>query len=177
MSIVDEESGSSRLSAYSCRHCGSAVLEERPQPCCGEEMESVDVDAVREPEQRVLLRHVFGISQTGLDICTFLVEQEEATPAEIARALDIDRSTVTRQLNQLRELGVMECREESLAEGGRTQLFSPAPMAEIRQRHREALLSWTAHAISRIEELDEQKLEAAAARERAESPLDAPADE
>jgi predicted transcriptional regulator len=140
-------------------------------------MESINVGAVKEPKQRVLLRHVFGISQTGLDICIYVMDQEEATPAEIARALDINRSTATRQLNQLRNLGVMDCREESLAEGGRIQIFSPVPMAEIRQRHRESLLSWATEAIDLINELDRKKLEAASTYERAESSQNVPADE
>lgn len=174
---VDTNTSGSQLTVYSCRHCGSVILDERRRQCCNGDMESIDVDAVKEPEQRVLLRHVFGISQTGLDICTYVMEHGEATPAEIARALDINRSTATRQLNQLRDLGVMECRKESLTGGGEVQTFSPVSMAEIRQRHRESLLSWVTDAIDLINELDRRKLEAAAARERTESSLEAPADE
>lgn len=140
-------------------------------------MEAIDVDAVKEPEQRVLLRHVFGISQTGLNICTYVMQKGKATPAEVARALDVNRTTATRQLNQLRDLGVMECREESLTEGGRVKTFSPVPMAEIRQRHRESLLSWATDAIDLIDELDRQKLEAASAHEQAEPSPEIPSDE
>lgn len=170
-------SSRSQLTAYSCRHCGLVVLDERRRQCCNEEMEAIDVDAVKEPEQRVLLRHVFGISQTGLNICTYVMQKGKATPAEVARALDVNRTTATRQLNQLRDLGVMECREESLTEGGRVQTFSPVPMAEIRQRHRESLLSWATDAIDLIDELDRQKFEAAAAHEQAESSPEIPSDE
>lgn len=174
---MTKKSGGSRLTAYACRHCESVVLDEVTGQCCGEEMAPVDVEAVKEPNLAVLLPTVFGVSQTGVDVCVYVMEHEEATIEEIARALDINRSTVTRQLNQLQDLGVVACREESLAEGGRIQLFSPVPLEKVRRRHLEGLLSWVTDAIAVVNEIDKRKLKAASQTGQAESTPEPRADE
>lgn len=154
-------SGGSRTTAYTCRQCGSAVLDERSRQCCGEEMESIETAAVSEPELAPLLITVFDVSQTGIEICVHVMEGEETTAGEIATALDVHRSTVTRQLNRLQELGVVERRERSLKEGGQAHLFAPVPPEEARQRLREGLFSWVTDAATLLDEVDRRKLAAA----------------
>lgn len=128
-------------------------------------MEPVTVDAVREPELRTLVTQVFDLSETGLDVCVLLMERGEVTIDDVAAALGVDRTTASRQLTQLRALGVLERREESLADGGQLHVYTAAPMEEVRRRHREALLSWVADAMALLDELDEQKLAAVAEQE------------
>ena len=151
----------SQVSAYSCSHCGSVSLDEQRQQCCGEEMDSIEVDAVSQPELKSLLPQVFGISQRGIDISVYLMEEGQATTDDIATALDINRTTVSRQLNQLRELGIVEYGEQSLKEGGRIHVYTPVSLEEIRQRHREGFLDWATTVLSLLDEIDQQKLAAA----------------
>lgn len=132
-------------------------------------MDPIAVDAVNEPELMTLLSQVFGVSQTGIDVCVHVIEEEQVTTDEISTALDINRTTVTRQLNQLRQLGVVQRREQSLKEGGQIHVYTPVQPEEMRQRHREGLLSWVTNAIALINEIDKLKLEAASEREPAES--------
>ncbi|WP_175454508.1 helix-turn-helix domain-containing protein [Halopelagius longus] len=153
-----------QVTAYSCRQCEFVALGNAAQKCCGEEMEPVEVGAVNEPTLMDLLSQVFGISQTGVDICVYLVEEEEATTDEIATALEYNRSTVSRQLTQMRELGVIECRKKSLNEGGQVYLYSPVSPNEMRRRHRECLLTWVTDAFRLLDEIDKQKLKAVSER-------------
>ena len=119
------------------------------------------MDAVSQPELKSLLPQVFDISQRGIDISVYLMEEQQATTDDIATALGINRTTVSRQLNQLRELGVIECSEQSLKEGGRVHVYTPASLEEIRQRHREGFLEWATNVLSLLDEIDQQKLAAA----------------
>lgn len=128
-------------------------------------MDPIAADATNEPELMSLLAQVFGVSQTGIDVCVHVIAEEQVTTDDIAAALEINRTTVTRQLNQLRELGVVQRREQSLTEGGQIHVYTPVPLEEVRQRHREGLLSWVTDAIALINELDRRKLEAASETE------------
>lgn len=140
-------------------------------------MDSIEVDVVNDPDLMTLLPQVFGVSQTGIAICLQVTEEEQATTDDIATALDINRSTVSRQLNQLRELGVVERHEQSLTEGGQIHVYTPVEPEEMRRRHREGLLSWVTDAVTLVNELDRRKLEAMAGREQPESSLKPSADE
>lgn len=162
------EEGGDGVVVQTCRHCGAVALSERRHECCGEAMESVSVDAAREPDLRTLLTQVLGVSETGLEVCVLLMERGEVTTDDIAAALDVNRTTVSRQLNQLLALGVLDRRAESLEDGGQVHVYTAPSMAELRRRHREALLSWVADAVALLEELDEQELAAVAEREREE---------
>lgn len=165
MASVMPDKGGDGVTAYSCRHCGSVALDERRRQCCGETMEQVAVDAVNEPDVRTLAPQVFGISATGLDICLLLMEQEDVTIDDIAATLEVNRTTASRQLNQLQALGIVERREESLEDGGQLHIYTPHSLEEVRQRHREALLGWVADAMTLLDGLDQQKLAAAAQRD------------
>lgn len=161
---MPEKSGDG-VTVYTCHHCGSATLDDRPRECCGEAMGSVTVDAVREPDLRTLVSHVFDLSETGLDICVLLMEREEVTIGDVAAALNVNRTTASRQLNQLRALGLIERREESLEDGGQLHVYTAVSMEEVRRRHREAFLSWVSDAMTLLDELDEQKIAAVAEQE------------
>jgi predicted transcriptional regulator len=116
-------------------------------------MANIETDAVNEPDLTTILSQVLGISSTGVEICVHMTGAEERATAEIATALGVNRSTVNRQLSQLRELGLIESRERSLKEGGQVYLHSPVPPEEMRRRHREALLSWITDAIELIDDM------------------------
>lgn len=163
---MSSESDDPRLAAYACRQCGSAILDERSRRCCGEEMDPIEHEAVNEPELRSLLRNVFGVSQTGIDVCVYVMEREGATVDDIAAGLDVHRTTITRQLTHLRKLGVVERRKQSLKEGGEVHRFTPVPPEKARRRLYEGLLSWVTDAVGLLDELDRRKLAAASRRDQ-----------
>lgn len=150
-----------QAAAYSCSECGSVALDDRRRECCGEKMESIQMDAVSQPDLKSLLPQVFDISQSGIDIAVYLMDEGQATTDDISTALGINRTTASRQLNQLRELGVVEYGEQSLKEGGRVHVYSPASLEEVRQRHREGFLDWATTVLALLDEIDQQKLAAA----------------
>lgn len=166
-----------RLIAYVCRECDAVALAETPPECCEEEMWTVETDAVDDPDLSVLLHHVYGLSGSGVDICVSLLQGGEATAADLASDIGVNRSTVSRQLTQLQELGVVEYREESVAGGGRVKQYSPVSLDELRQRHREGLLLWASDAMAIVDQLDGEKLIAAARGESVTPPDRAVSDE
>jgi predicted transcriptional regulator len=156
------EDGGDGVTVYACRHCEGVALDDRHRECCGEPMDPVTVDAAKEPDLATLVTQVFGVSETGVDICVLLMERDEVTIDDIAVALDVNRTTASRQLTQLRALGVIERREESLNDGGQRYVYTAPSIEAVRRRHQEALLSWVADAMVLLDELDEQKLAAVA---------------
>lgn len=175
---MDSDASDSRITAYSCRQCQSVTFAERGKQCCGEEMIPLEGEATADPELMTLLRNVFGISRTGIDICVYITKTEQATTDEIATALDINRSNVTRQLSSLRSLGVVERRDETLKKGGRIHVYTPVPPEETRQRLREGFFSWASDALTLLDEVDRRKLEAASeSRLDTDSSLTAQGDE
>lgn len=151
-----------QIMAYSCRQCGSVTLSRTGRRCCGEEMDPIDVTATNEPDVGSLVSQVFGISQTGVEICVYIAENGEVTIRDIATEFGIDRSTVNRQLDQLREVRFVERHETALKEGGRVHHYSLVSPEKRHHRRREAFMSWVADALGLLDEIDERKLEAVA---------------
>lgn len=112
----------------------------------------------------LLMSRVFGVSEAGLDVFLEILDERGATADELAGALDVNRTTVTRQANHLVDLGFVERTERSLREGGRTYVYVPVPGEEIRRRHREAFLAWVSATLDEIEAVDRRRLLAASER-------------
>ncbi|MFC7194090.1 ArsR family transcriptional regulator [Halosimplex aquaticum] len=140
-------------------------------------MRAVETDAINDPDLSVLLHHVYGLSGSSVDICVSLLERGEATATDIASDVGVNRSTVSRQLAQLRELGVVECREEPVAGGGRVKRYSSVSLDELRQRHREGLLVWASDAMAVVDRLYGEKPTAAARSESVSSSEQTASDE
>lgn len=127
-------------------------------------MVPIDDRPIAEPDLLAMLQTVFGVSQTGLDVCVHVTKAGPVTTSDVASALDVNRSTVSRQLNRLAEIGVVERREESLDGGGRVHRYRSVPPTEASQRLREGLLRWVVDASELLEEVNERKLAAASDR-------------
>lgn len=145
---------------YECPECGGVSLDA--SACCGESLTSVDVEPVEHPDLAVVLRDVFGISETGLEICLCLMEEGESTAAALAERLGIDRSTVGRQVNHLTDVGVLDERRRLLEDGGYVHVYSPVPVEEVRKRLTLGLYAWTDEALEVVERVDREKLDALA---------------
>lgn len=147
---------------YECRECGTVSFGDGPSDCCDERTTAVEATPVERPELPALLRDVFGISETGLQICLCLMEEREATAADVAERLDVDRSTVARQLNHLTDIGLLEKRERLLEGGGYVHVYSPVPVEEVRERLAVGLCAWTDAALELVENVNREKMEAMA---------------
>jgi predicted transcriptional regulator len=145
---------------YECDDCGSVSFGDE-SACCGE-AEPVEASPVENPDIAVVLREVFGISETGLNVCLCLMEDGESTAADIAERLDIDRSTVGRQLNHLTDIGVLDKRERLLKNGGYVHVYSPVPVEEVRKRLTVGLYAWMEEALELVEHINREKLDALA---------------
>ncbi|WP_276302421.1 helix-turn-helix domain-containing protein [Halorussus lipolyticus] len=146
---------------YECDDCGSVAFEGS-SACCDAEMSRVEASPVRHPDLAVVLREVFGISETGLRVCLCLMEDGESTAVDIADRLDIDRSTVGRQLNHLTDIGVLDKRQRLLKNGGYVNVYSPVPVEEVRKRLTVGLYAWMAEALDIVEHVNREKLDALA---------------
>lgn len=146
---------------YECDDCGSVEFDAG-ESCCGEAMTQVEATPVKHPDLAVVLREVFGISETGLKVCLCLMKDGESTAADIAERLDIDRSTVGRQLNHLTDIGVLDKRQRLLKGGGYVHVYSPVPVEEVRTRLTVGLYAWMEEALDIVEHVNREKLDALA---------------
>jgi predicted transcriptional regulator len=115
--------------------------------------------AITEPDLETLLRTVFGMSETELEICLCVMESGEVTVQELADTVDYDRSVVTRHLNHLAELEVIEKRRQLLKSGGHVYVYTPVDPDEIRTRFRRLFLAWVGSAADALEDLRREKVE------------------
>ncbi|WP_158059362.1 helix-turn-helix domain-containing protein [Halorussus halophilus] len=148
---------------FECSACGNVAFGDPSSTCCDEQMAAVEATPVKEPALALVLRDVFGISKTGLSVCICLMERQEATAADLADELDIDRSTVGRQLNHLTDIGILEKRQRLLREGGYVHVYSPVPVEEVQERLKIGLYAWADEAMGLVEEINREKVAALAA--------------
>jgi len=146
-----------------CSDCGSVAVQssrDRSQ-CCGRPVKEVDSEEfpVQDPDLDELLGTVFGMSRTELDVCLCVMDVGEATTKDIARELDVDRSHVSRHLNHLVELGVLEKRRRLLEEGGRVNVYTPAELEAVRRNFTLGLFAWMDEAVEVIDGISREKVE------------------
>lgn len=161
MSLNSEE-----FSITECPACETLSMgeQDRPSSCCDEPLDGVAVDdvEVESPALEELLAMVFGMSQTELDVCLCVMDVGETTTKEIADELGVDRSHVSRHLNHLLELGVLEKQERLLEGGGRVNVYTPASLETVRRNFTVGLFAWFSEATEVLEDLSREKVEAIA---------------
>ncbi|WP_137286063.1 helix-turn-helix domain-containing protein [Halorussus salinisoli] len=146
---------------YVCDECGDVSFGDSSS-CCDESMSAVEATPVESPDLAVVLRDVFGISETGLKVCLCLMEDGESTASDVAERLGIDRSTVGRQLNHLTDIGLLDKRQRLLKDGGYVNVYSPVPVEEVRRRLTVGLYAWMEEALELVEHVNREKLDALA---------------
>lgn len=156
---MDINEGSTEL--LECDACGNVGLGQGEITCCGGAMQTLaQADhGVGVPSLDDLLRTVFDMSDTELDVCLCVMEGGEQTVGGLADRIDYDRSVVARHLNHLVELGVIEKRRRLLEEGGHAYVYSPRDPAVVRRRFRELFFQWVQEATGLVEELRREKVE------------------
>lgn len=160
------------LQVYRCRACDNVALASAAadqMTCCGGTLEEVAVDTeIQEPETDRVLREVFGLTDTGMEICLCVMEQEEATVSDIADDVDLDRSAVSRYVNDLVDIGLLEKATRNLKDGGYVHVYRHNPPEEVEEHLTMGFYAWTAEAVKLIDALNSDKMAAMADAEGVE---------
>lgn len=148
-----------------CESCGR-LGRFGEETCCGERTTPVETTVVCDPpELPSVVSEVFGLSATDLAVCYALDQLDEATVDDLTDHLDRDRSTVSRSLDRLGELDLVEKRPRIPESGGRVHVYSSRPLDDVRRRLELGLYAWVDAAVEEVDELDRRKMEMMADRE------------
>ncbi len=105
-----------------------------------------------EPGFEEVLRCVFGVQQHEARLYLELLDARDSTVAELADAVDRDRSNVNRGLTTLLERGLVDRRRRLLDSGGHVYQYRATPPAEARELMHETLDEWTAYVHEKIDQ-------------------------
>jgi predicted transcriptional regulator len=162
---VQYDPSSSRYDVFECPDCDNVVLalgrDDPPMSCHGEPMERVtDVDmSVEAPDVKQVLLQAFGLPKAGLDICLCVIGEGPLSASEVADTLDYDRSTVTRYLNTLVELGLLQRSELNREGGGVVNVYHSIDLERMRRETLIGFYIWAGEAATLIEEANMKKEE------------------
>ncbi|SHH49500.1 helix-turn-helix domain-containing protein [Halobaculum gomorrense] len=155
---VQYDRSTSRYTILECTHCDNTVLslgrDGASMTCHGEPMEPVtdpEMD-VRRPDVRQVLLQAFGLPKAGLDICLRVIGDGPLPASDVADALGYDRSTVTRYLNELVELGLLQRAELNREGGGVVNVYHSVDLERMRRESLVGFFVWAGEAATLIEE-------------------------
>lgn len=154
---VQYDPTSSQYDLYECPDCDNVVLalgrDEPPMSCHDKPMERVtDVEmSVKPPDVRQVLLQAFGLPKAGLDICLCVIGEGPLSANEVAEFLGYDRSTVTRYLNKLVELGLLRRSELNREEGGVVNVYHSIDLEQMRRETLIGFYVWAGEAAALIE--------------------------
>jgi predicted transcriptional regulator len=154
-----------QYAVYECPDCDNTVLaigrDDPPMSCHDQEMEPVtDVDInIRSPDIRQVLLEAFGLPKAGLDICLCVIGDGPLSAGEVAEILEYDRSTVTRYLNSLVDLGLLLRSELNREDGGVVNVYHSIDLERMRRETLIGFYVWAGEAATLIEEASVTKQE------------------
>lgn len=154
---------SSRYDLYECSDCDNVVLalgrDEPPMSCHDKPMERVtDVEmSVKPPDVKQVLLQAFGLPKAGLDICLCVIGEGPLSANEVAESLGYDRSTITRYLNKLVELGLLRRSELNREEGGVVNVYHSIDLERMRRETLIGFYIWAGEAAALIEDANVTK--------------------
>ena len=160
-SIPDEvtyDPSSSRYDVFECRDCDNVVLalgrDDTPMSCHGDPMERVtEVEmSVRPPDVRQVLLDAFGLPKAGLDICLCVIGEGPLSANDVADTLGYDRSTITRYLNKLVDIGLLRRSELNREGGGVVKAYHSVDLDRMRHEILVGFMIWAGEAATLIEE-------------------------
>ena len=155
---VQYDPSSSEYDVYECVDCDNAVLvvgrDDPPMSCHDQPMERVtEVEMrVKPPDVRQVLLQAFGLPKAGLDICLCVIGEGPLSTNEIAKKLGYDRSTVTRYLEKLVELGLLRRSELNREGGGVVNVYHSIDLERMRRETLLGFYVWAGEAASLIED-------------------------
>lgn len=143
----------------SCDSCGNLAVGTGSIICCEATMTAAEpVNAVAEPELETLLADIFQMSDAELEVCLCVMEGGTMTVRELADRIDYDRSVVSRHLNHLADLGVVEKQRRLIEQGGHVYVYRPVDPETVRERLTAAFVTWVQSATAEIGTLREKKV-------------------
>jgi predicted transcriptional regulator len=146
--------------AYSIHECGTCenivftLASGSDLTCHGEEMTEItecEID-VNTPDLRQVLLDAFDLPKAGLDICLCVIGDGPMSPSEVAETLDYDRSTVSRYLNDLVDIGLLEKSQLNRESGGVVNVYHSIDIERMRRETLVGFFVWAGEAASLIEE-------------------------
>ncbi|SHH49832.1 helix-turn-helix domain-containing protein [Halobaculum gomorrense] len=157
---VKYDPNSGRYDIYECTvsDCDNVVLvvgnDDPPMSCHDRPMERVtEVDmSVKLPDVRQVLLQAFGLPKAGLDICLCVIGEGPLSANEVAEQLGYDRSTVTRYLNKLVDLGLLRRSELNREGGGVVKVYHSVDLERMRRETLIGFYVWAGEAASLIED-------------------------
>ncbi|QCC47945.1 MarR family transcriptional regulator [Halobellus limi] len=160
---VQYDPTSSRYDLYECPDCDNVVLalgrDEPPMACHGNPMERVtDVEmSVKPPDVKQVLLQAFGLPKAGLDICLCVIGEGPLSAREVADSLGYDRSTITRYLNKLVDLGLLRRSELNREGGGIVNVYHSVDLERMRRETLIGFYIWAGEAAALIEDANVTK--------------------
>lgn len=155
---VQYDPTSSRYNLFECPDCDNVVLalgrDEPPMSCHDKPMERVtDAEmSVKPPDVEQVLLQAFGLPKAGLDICLCVIGDGPLSANEVAESLGYDRSTITRYLNTLVELGLLRRSELNREGGGVVNLYHSVDLEQMRRDTLIGFYIWAGEAAALIED-------------------------
>ncbi|MDH5020318.1 helix-turn-helix domain-containing protein [Halobacterium rubrum] len=155
---VEYDPASSRYDIYECRDCDNVVLtigsDDPPMSCHDTPMERVtDVSMrVEPPDVKQVLLEAFGLPKAGLDICLCVIGEGPLSATEVADQLGYERSTVTRYLNTLVDLGLLKQSELNREGGGVVNVYHSVDLDRMRRETLVGFYVWAGEAAELIED-------------------------
>lgn len=149
---------SSKLySVLQCEECDAVTLTisaDATLACHGRPMTPVqDCDlSVQPPDLRQVLLDAFDLPKAGLDICLCVIGDGPLSASEVAATLAYDRSTVTRYLNKLVELGLLRRTELNGEAGGVVNVYHSVDLERMRRKTLVGVYAWAGRAAALIED-------------------------
>jgi predicted transcriptional regulator len=140
-----------------CEECDAVALTisaDAALACHGRPMTPVqDYDlSVQPPDLRQVLLDVFDLPKAGLDICLCVIGDGPLSASEVAATLAYDRSTVTRYLNKLVELGLLRRTELNGEAGGVVNVYHSVDLERMRRKTLVGVYAWAGRAAALIED-------------------------
>jgi predicted transcriptional regulator len=155
---VEYDPASSRYKLFECPDCDNVVLalgrDDPPMSCHDEPMERVtDIEMqVKPPDVKQVLLQAFGLPKAGLDICLCVIGEGPLSASEVADSLGYDRSTITRYLNKLVDLGLLQRSELNREEGGVVNVYHSVDLERMRRETLIGFYVWAGEAAALIED-------------------------
>lgn len=162
---VQYDPSSSRYDLFECPDCDNIVLalgrDDPPMSCHNQPMQRVrdlEID-VKTPDVKQVLFEAFGLPKPGLDICLCVIGDGPLSASEVAETLDYDRSTISRYLNKLVDLGLLSRAELNREAGGVVNVYHSVDLEHMRRETLIGFYVWAGEAAALIEDANLQKQE------------------